>query len=451
MPDAERWGGSPLDGDTDVDVAIVGGGYTGLWTAWHLLQYDPSLRVLVIERDAIGHGASGRNGGWCSALLPMSHDRMIGRHGVAATARLQRAMYDNVADVEAFVRRFAPPDTAPAIFHRGGTIDLARSAPQEARLRAHVAELHELGASEDDIRWVDRDEAVGACAATRVLGAAFTPHCGAVHPMRLVHLLARTVADAGARIVEGTEAVAIEDRIVRTRHGDVRADVVVRATEGYTCALPGERRSTLPIYSLMIGTEPLDDATWAAIGLDDRPTFNDGRHLVIYGQRTADGRLAFGGRGAPYHFGSAIRPEFDTDDRVRSMLTDTLRDLFPVLADVEVTHHWGGVLAAPRDWTCTVRFDRRSGRAVAGGYVGDGVGTAHLAGRTLAALVTGADDDVTRLAWVGHRSRAWEPEPLRWIGVNLARSATARADRAEERTGREARLWGAVMSTLLRR
>jgi glycine/D-amino acid oxidase-like deaminating enzyme len=209
----------------------------------------------------------------------------------------------------------------------------------------------------------------------------------------------------------------------------------------------------LPIYSLMIATAPLDEATWDQIGLHDRPTFNDDRHMIIYGQRTSDGRIAFGGRGAPYHFGSSVRPEYDTDERVCDLLVSGLHDLFPSLADVPITHHWGGVLAAPRDWTCSVRFDRRSGLASAGGYVGDGVATTHLAGRTLAALITGSDDDgdreLVRLPWVGHRSPRWEPEPLRWIGVNGARLAAGRADAAEERTGRASRLWGGIVDMVL--
>jgi glycine/D-amino acid oxidase-like deaminating enzyme len=245
----------------------------------------------------------------------------------------------------------------------------------------------------------------------------------------------------------------IERRRLTTDRGTVRAEVIVRATEGYTPTLPGERRSLLPIYSLMIATEPLPADIWSQIGLDARPTFHDGRNLIIYGQRTLDGRIAFGGRGAPYHFGSAIRPEFDTDDGVRRLLTGSLRELFPALADTTITHHWGGVLAAPRDWTCSARFDRATGFATAGGYVGDGVSTTHLAGRTLAALITGSDLDgdreLTLLPWVGHRSRRWEPEPLRWIGVNTARSCAARADAVEARTGRPSRLWGGIVDRLL--
>jgi glycine/D-amino acid oxidase-like deaminating enzyme len=450
LPEAERAIARPLDGDVAVDVAIVGAGLTGLWTAWYLLESDPSLRITIVERDTIGFGASGRNGGWCSALLPMSHTRLTRRHGLAATVRMQRAMHANVAAIGEFVDRAAGP--ASGILHRGGTVDLARNVPQQHRLTAEVAHLHGLGFDGDDYRWLDAADVGEHCRATDVLGAIWTPHCATVHPLRLTHLVARSVLAAGATVHEHTTAIRIADGRVVTDRGTVRADVVIRATEGYTSQLPGERRSVLPLYSLMIATEPLGDAAWDEIGLAGRPTFADGRHMVIYGQRTADGRLAFGGRGAPYHWGSSIRPEFDTDDRVRELLTTSLHELFPATRSAAVTHHWGGVLGAPRDWTCSVRFDRRTGFGTAGGYVGDGVGTTHLAGRTLAALVTGRrDDELLRLPWVGHRSRRWEPEPLRWLGVNLGRTAAARADATERRSGRPSRWWSWVMGSLVRR
>lgn len=450
MPDVDRASGEALAGDTDVDVAIVGAGLTGLWTAWALLRRDPAIRVALIERETIGFGASGRNGGWCSALLPMSLAKVAKHHGDAAARRMQLAMHTTVGDVEAFVAASG----RDCWFERGGTITLARNEPQAARLRGELGELAHFGFGEQDYRWVGADEAYATCRATSVLGGLWTPHCAAVHPLRLTHAVAAAVLAAGGRIHEGVTAQTLEPGRVVTDHGTVRAEVVVRATEGYTSQLDGHRRTLLPIYSLMIATDPLPDDTWEQLGLAGRPTFADARNMVIYGQRTGDGRLAFGGRGAPYHFGSAVRPEFDTDDHVRQLLTAELDELFPQLDGVGITHHWGGVLAAPRDWTCSVRFDRDTGLATAGGYVGDGLSTTHLAGRTLAALITGATDDGDRelvgLPWVGHRSRRWEPEPLRWIGVNAARGAARRADLAET-AGRRSRLWSGLVDTLLGR
>jgi len=236
------------------------------------------------------------------------------------------------------------------------------------------------------------------------------------------------------------ERTAIATGRVVTRNGIVRAEHVIRATEGYTRTLDGLRRGTVPVYSLIIATEPLPADTWEQIGLRRRETFSDHRHLIIYGQRTADDRFVFGGRGAPYHFGSRIKAEYDRVPRVFDALHETLVDLFPVVKDVGVTHRWGGCLGITRDWTASVGIDRGTGVGWAGGYVGDGVTTTNLAGRTLADLVLRRDTELTRLPWVGHRSRSWEPEPLRWLGINVGLRAMSWADREEARTGRESRI-----------
>lgn len=293
---------------------------------------------------------------------------------------------------------------------------------------------------------MERAEAEERLGADRVLGATFTPHCAAIDPARLARGLADAVVRRGASLHERTVVRSIEPGAgakrptVRTDRGTVRADVVVRATEGWTSTLPGQRRSLAPIYSLMIATEPLPERFWANGRLAHRETFADHRHLIIYGQRTADGRLAFGGRGAPYHFSSAIEARFDRAPRVHEALRATLVELFPELSGVAVTHRWGGPLGVPRDWHSSVGLDRASGVAWAGGYVGDGVSTTNLAGRTLADLILGRDSDLVVLPWVGHRSRRWEPEPLRWLGINAALWATGLADRSEQRTGRPSRL-----------
>jgi glycine/D-amino acid oxidase-like deaminating enzyme len=204
----------------------------------------------------------------------------------------------------------------------------------------------------------------------------------------------------------------------------------------------------VPVYSLVIATAPLPPRTWERIGLARRETFTDHRHLIIYGQRTADGRLAFGGRGAPYHLGSRIRPDYDRDRGVHARLLETLVDLFPVLAGTRVTHAWGGPLGIPRDWCASVGLDHGTGLGWAGGYVGDGVATSNLAGRTLRDLVLGRDTDLTRLPWVGHRSRAWEPEPLRWLGINAGLRAMTVAD-AEERLTRRQSVVARAVAPLL--
>ncbi len=434
-----------LPGDLQCDVAIVGAGYTGLWAAYYLHRADPTLRVAVLEAEIAGFGASGRNGGWCSALFAAEPTRLAREHGPPAAIAMQRAMFDTVDEVG----KISAGEGIDCHFVKGGTTRFATSPAHLVRLREEVATAHALGFTEEDERWLDVDGARARIAVPGQLGAAYTSHCAAIHPARLARGLADVVERSGVAIYERTRVQAIEGRIVRTEHGSVRADVVVRATEAWTATLPGSRRAIVPIYSLMLATEPLPASVWDEIGWSGRETMSDGRHMIIYGQRTADDRIAFGGRGAPYHFGSMIRPEFDRVENVFVDLRRVLAELVPATNDARITHTWGGPLGVPRDWHPSCGYDRSSGVAWAGGYVGDGVATTNLAGRTLADLITGADTAIVDLPWVHHRSPDWEPEPLRWLG-HRALSALARsADRVERRTGRPARRI-AVLEQLLR-
>lgn len=428
-----------LDGDISTDVAIVGAGYTGLWTAYYLQQKDPGTSIVIVEAETVGFGASGRNGGWCSALFPASWDKLArAAGGGAAGQSAARAMTDAMNATVDEVGHVVAHERIDAQFVKGGTLSLTRTPVQLDRARTRVDAWRARGYGEDDHRLLDSTEAAQRLGATSVLGASWTAHCARVHPGRLVTGLADLVESRGATIAERTRATAIEPRVVRTDRGSVQADIVIRATEGFTASLRGHRRTIAPVYSLMVATEPLPDAVWDIIGLRARETFNDHRHLIIYGQRTKDGRLAFGGRGAPYHFGSRIDPRFDRELDVFAALRDVLVELFPVLRGVAITHTWGGPLGIPRDWFASVGLDRSTGLGWAGGYVGDGVSTSNLAGRTLADLVHGADTELTALPWVGHRSPAWEPEPLRWLGINAGLRAMTSADNAEARTGRPA-------------
>ncbi|MGL5817045.1 MAG: NAD(P)/FAD-dependent oxidoreductase [Phycicoccus sp.] len=419
-----------------VDVAVVGAGYTGLWTAYYLLRADPRLEVLVLEAEHVGHGASGRNGGWVSALWPVSADVVAARAGRAAALALLAAVRDTVDEVG----RVDAAESLGGGFVKGGAVVLARGPAQLDRARAAVAREAAWGAG---TRWLDADEARERLAAPDALGAAFAPHCARVHPRRLVDGLARTVRRLGGTVAEGVRVIRAGGGVVLAQGGRrVTARSVVIATEAWTPQLPSHERDLAPVYSLQVATEPLDDARWAGIGLAAREVFADHGHVVVYGQRTDDGRLAFGGRGAPYHWGSAVRPEFDHDEAVFTTLREYLTMMLPQLGDVRFTHAWGGALGIPRDWQPSVTWDpvTRTGRA--GGYVGDGVAASNLAGRTLADLVLGRESAITALPWVGHRSPRWEPEPLRWLGVNAGLRLAHLADREEGRTGRPARLGG---------
>jgi glycine/D-amino acid oxidase-like deaminating enzyme len=415
-----------------VDVAIVGAGFTGLWTAWYLLDRDPGLRIIVVERDHVGFGASGRNGGWCVGEQAAGFDalaRIGGHDGAVRQLRQLMATVDEVG-------RAVAEEHIDCAFTKGGTVRMARNGAQLTRQSEEIEHHRALGFGPEVLRRLDRDEAVERVRATDVQGGLFFAPTAVVQPLRLVRGLAEVVERRGGHIVEATAARELTPGLVRTDRGTVRADVVVRATEGYTSSLRGERRRLLPLYSLMVATEPLSGDQWDAVGLAHRETFADDRHLVIYGQRTADDRIAFGGRGAPYGYGSRVDATVESSSRIHSLVAATIRELFPVLGGVDVTHRWGGVLGVPRDWIPSVGLDRATGLAWAGGYVGEGVAASNLAGRTLADLITGANSELTDLPWVGHHSRPWEPEPVRWLGINAGLALSAAADRSEDRTDR---------------
>ena len=432
-----------LSGAIEADVAVVGAGLTGLWTAYYLLRKQPSLRVVVLEAQIAGFGASGRNGGWCSALFPVSTAGLARRYGREQALAMRRAMIDTVDEVGAV----AAAEQIDCHWAKGGTVTLARTDVQLGRARAEVA-ADAVFDGIDELTLLSADEAGQRVGATGTLGATFTPHCARLQPAMLVRGLARVVERLGGTIHEQTPALTLATGSVLTQHGSVRARQVIRATEAWTSTLAGVEREVVPVYSLMVATEPLPASFWDEVGLARAETFSDERHLLIYGQRTADDRLAFGGRGAPYHYGSRIDPAFDRAAPVFAALRAALVDLFPALRGHEFSHGWGGPLGIARDWHASVGLDQATGLGWAGGYVGDGVGTTNLAGRTLSDLILGHDTDVTRLPWVGHRSRRWEPEPLRWLGMTAGLRAMSTADAEERLTGRPS-LTARLMAPLL--
>ena len=437
--------GLSLDGDTEADVAIAGAGLTGMWTAYYLTRANPGLRIVLCEREIAGFGASGRNGGWCSALFPASLPKLERLAGREAAIAMYRAMQETVDEVG----KVAADEAIDCHWAKGGTLQFARSAAQMQRAKDEVSEARLYGFDESDMRLLSAAEAQEFGGVSSVHGGVFTPHCAAIHPARLARGLADVLRARGVLIYEKTEVRRLEPRRLITSKGTVRARHVIRATEGYTPMLPGNERAIVPVYSLVIATAPLPESVLDQVGLATRPTFNDLRHLIIYGQRTADGRIVFGGRGAPYHFRSAIEPSFDRVPAVFAAHRRKLVDLFPALEDVVITHTWGGPVGIARDWSASVGLDASTGVGWAGGYVGDGLSTTNLAGRTLADLITGNDSALVRLPWVGHRSPPWEAEPFRWLGVNAGLRVMTWADRIESRTGKPSRA-AAVFNSFLR-
>jgi glycine/D-amino acid oxidase-like deaminating enzyme len=445
LPDDDLTPRAPLDGAASADVVIVGGGYTGLWTAYYLAKAQPDLDVVVLESEVCGFGASGRNGGWATQEVAVRREKMAARHGRDGVVALLRELCDAVDQIG----RVAAAEGIDCDYAKGGTVTFATNPAQVESLKDRIAHEHEWGFGEGDFRWLSPAETESIARSPRSLGSVFTPHCAAVHPAKLARGLARVVEGLGVRIYEETRVTSIGPGGVQTERGTVAAPAVLNCTEVFTVELPGMRRRYAPLYTLMIATEPLDDSTWAEIGMETRPTFDDGRHLIVYGQRTADGRFAFGGRGAPYHFGSRLSPEFDRDDAIHDAVEGVLRWMFPQMGEARITHRWGGAVALPRDWQASIGFDRTTGVGYAGGYVGTGVAASNVAGRTLADLVLGLDTDLVHLPWVGHRSPRWEPEPFRWVGINLGRRLLApAADASEARTGKPSRFLGGALRFL---
>lgn len=431
-----------LEHHLDVDVAIVGGGFTGLWTARELLRRDPSLSIAVLEKEVCGFGASGRNGGWASGLFPVSNAGVIRRYGRESFDHQRHVLQDAVAELGSSAQR----DSIDAHFIHGGTMTFARSQLQAERLHGEIASAREVGVGTEDLSWIEGTDLDRFGRVAGALGATYSPHCARLDPVRLVRGLSDVVGQLGARIFERTAVTRIipgrKDRRaeVVTVGASVHADFVVRATEGFTPNMPHQRRTVVPLYSLMIATEPLSQSFWDDVGFSEYPTFADDRHMIIYGQRTSDDRIAFGGRGAPYHFGSSVEPRFDANQKVFEKLEATLRELFPTM-EGSVTHAWGGPLAMPRDHSPFVRVDFDSGMASAGGYTGDGVVLSHVAATALADLITRPDTETefTRLPFVQHAGRRWEFEPLRWVGINAGLGLAGWADRVEAKHARVSR------------
>ncbi|MEW5655560.1 NAD(P)/FAD-dependent oxidoreductase [Streptomyces cinereoruber] len=426
----------PLPGDTAADVCIVGGGYTGLWTAYYLKKAVPFLNITVLEAKFCGYGASGRNGGWLYNGIA-GRDRYARLHGHEAAVRLQQAMNATVAEVVDVCER----EKIDADVHRGGVLEVALSPAQLVRLRDFHAV--EIAFGETDRVMYGARETAERVRVTGAVGSSWTPHGARLHPVKLVKGLAAAVEALGVTIHESTPVTEIRPKHAVTPYGTVRAPYVLRCTEGFTASLAGQRRTWLPMNSSMIATEPLTDAQWESIGWEGRETLGDMAHAYMYAQRTADGRIALGGRGVPYRFGSKT----DNDGRTQPQTVEALREIlvrfFPQLAGVRIDHAWSGVLGVPRDWCATVTLDRSTGLGWAGGYVGSGVATANLAARTLRDLIQqdsgqSGPTDLTSLPWVGHKVRKWEPEPLRWLGVQTMYAAFRGADRREA-LGRSAR------------
>lgn len=434
-----------LPGDRSVDVAIIGAGLTGLWTAYYLKKANPALEIAIIEREFASFGASGRNGGWMSAEPAGQFRRYAKSGGVEAARSLQREMFGavresvDVARTEGFDEDLA----------HDGLIHAATNAAQLARSRAHVAEMKEQGWGEDDVFDLSRSELADRVRIEGAQGGYWTPHCARVHPAKYTRGLAQTVENLGVTIFEDTTALSVDPHRVNTDRGVVTANFVVEALEGYTLSLKGKARKLLPMNSSMVITEQLSATQLDAVGWHGAELVGDVAHGFTYMHRTEDGRIAIGGRGVPYNFCSSFDRNGRTAESAVLQLKKRLGDLFPALSDVRLDQSWSGVLGVPRDWCASVNFDRASGVLSAGGYVGHGLSGTNLAARTMRDLILNEDTTLTRLPWVGRQSRNWEIEPVRWIGATALYAVYGYADKRESALDVPKTHWTARMANIV--
>ncbi|MGE8064253.1 NAD(P)/FAD-dependent oxidoreductase [Pseudomonas sp. NPDC089569] len=407
-----------LEQDLDVDVAIIGAGYTGLWTAYYLKLEAPQLNIAVIEAQTAGFGASGRNGGWLMGNL-LGEDRLL-----ADLSPVQRrASYDLLHNIPDDVRMVLEREGIDCDYRKGGVLYCAARYPeQEASLRHYLDKLYSQGLDENDYRWLSPQQLTQQIRIAKPYGGIYAPHVATVHPAKLVRGLARTVERMGVRIYENSPVTHWQSGSLRTTQASVRSRWIVPAVEGYGVSLPPLGRYQLPVQSLIVATEPLSAATWDEIGLDGGQAFGESSRQVTYGQRTADNRLIFGARGG-YRFAGRLRHAFDLTASEVELRRYLFGELFPQLKHVQITHGWGGNLGMSRRFKPHMLCDRASGIALSGGYGGEGVGASHLGGRTLADLILARDTERVHQPWVIPQGqinalKAWEPEPCRWLGYN---------------------------------
>jgi glycine/D-amino acid oxidase-like deaminating enzyme len=421
-----------LAGNINADVAIIGAGYTGLWTAYYLKKIDPALQIVIVESQIAGFGASGRNGGWCSAYLDgITHwlDDPASRDGAI---RLQRLLFETVKEVGKVIQA----ESIDCHFEQSGALEIAVNTMQEKRLREEFDHRRKLGFGDADYRWLDAGEVADKLAMEGAQGAIHMAHNAAVHPARLARGLAATVESMGVSIYELSTVAGIGPNYLATGTGSVKAGAIIIATEGYSNDTVKHENQLIPLHSMMVATEPLSAAQLDKLRISQRYCFSSIHHLVTYGQLTADNRIAFGCRGS-YNYGSRIS-QFSATDTDFNTVRETLLQLFPSLDGISFTHAWGGAMGVARNLYPSVNFNRARRLGWAGGYFGSGVGAANLAGRTMADLISGRETDRTHTPWVNPNGagRRWEPEPLRWLAIKSAKSLMHMADKCEENNSR---------------
>ncbi len=416
------------------DVAIIGAGFSGLWSAFHLKQFQPNLKIAIFEKEYVGFGASGRNGGWASAEYPTSSNRLIKENGLESYKNLRAAITKSIDEIG----QIAKSNDWQIDYAKGGSLLFARGNAQLSRISKEIDEEHQL---------LNKSQTTELLNIPSALGSVFTPHCAALNPFKLVRALADHLEKLGVMIYEQSSVSEIRDKQVEVNGFNVNCTFSIRATEAFTPRKwMGNRQ--IPIYSLMVATEPLSNEVIKEIRNTQRATFQEACHLITYAQITGDNRLALGGRGVRYKLYSRLSERSEIDNRMHSALEKRAKSWFPQIANTKFEYRWGGAVALTRRWQAYLNFDHTTGRAEIGGYVGDGVTLSYLVAKTLAEKMSNVK--TANLPFIDQRIGRWEPEPIRYLAVNAGFKATVMADYEEKITKRPS-LLAAIIDPLINR
>lgn len=419
-----------VNAEKKVNYAIVGGGLSGLWTAYHLKKKFPSVDVAVFEAGRVASGASGRAAGWLSGKpvgVRENLARIGGRSGVIRVEEILRESIDHIVNI-------FDSNEKDIGAYKGGSLQVARSESEAGRIRNLVASARRWDVPEESMHLLDSSETRDRVRISRATLGAFSADMVRVDPARMTNALAEIVLEMGVSIYEQSRVVPKPGHVPTANGHPIHADSFVIATEGYTSQLPGMKRAMLPMNSSLIATQPLSDREWERVGWDNAEGLSGAAHTYFYSARTPDGRIAIGGRGNPYRFGSGYDSNGVVDVPTVKSLHTMLSDLFPQL-DTRVEYAWCGVIGVSRDWSPFVFRDPTDGSVTLGGYAGQGLTAAYLAGRIAASLASETNDEYAQLPWVRDLPRKWEPEPLRWIGANSLYRVYSVADKLEEWSG----------------
>lgn len=416
------------------DVAIIGGGFSGLWSAYHLKQLQPSLKIAIFEQKYVGYGASGRNGGWASAEYPTSNSRLIKEHGVQTYKNLRKSLIESIDEIG----QIAKSNAWQIEYAKGGALVFATNKAQLTRISSEI---------DDEHKFLTKDQASELLNVAKIKGGIYTPHCAALNPFNLTQSLAKYLESIGVKIFEESKVEEISDKALLVNGHRIGCQISIRATEAFT-ARKWIANQQIPIYSLMIATERLSSEILTQIRNSQRATFQEACNLITYAQITGDNRLAIGGRGSRYKLFSHLSERSETDVRMHSALEKRAVKWFPQLQSVNFEYRWGGPIALTRRWQSYINYNPITGQAAIGGYVGDGVTLSYLVAKTLAQIIDG--QKTPDLPFVNQRIGRWEPEPIRYLAVNAGFKATVVADFEERITGRPS-LIAAVVDPLINR